>query len=253
MIDAAPRRAGRVARDGAGAARRALHGVRPGLRLAGSDDPLLDLLAGDAERVGPRGSFGGLAALWQRRVHAAAVHLRHRDGRYNDPFAAQILVDRRPLVVHLWRREQGIIVPPGNPAGIAGAADLPGRPVALRPAGTGTRVLVERLVRAAGGDPATLRGPELPTHLEAALAVAAGVADSTVGLRAAAETVGLDFIPLAWEPYELVLAEDDLGAAAGLLAALDGATAMAGFDLSDAGAVRRPGRRPARGVRSLEE
>ena len=126
--------------------------------------------------------------------------------------------------------------------------------MALRPAGTGTRVLLERLLREArAGTPPPCAVPSCPTHLEAALAVAAGVADAAVGLRAAAETVGLDFIPLAWEPYELVLAEDDLGAAADLLAALDGAPAMAGFDLSDAGAVRRPGRRPARGVRSLEE
>ena len=240
VIDAAPRRAGRVARDGVAAARRALHGVRPGLRLAGSDDPLLDLLAGDAERVGARGSFGGLAALWQRRADAATVHLRHRDGRYNDPFAARILGDRRPLVVHLWRREQGILVPRGNPAGITGVADLPGRPVALRPAGTGTRVLLERALRDAGEDPASLRGPELPTHLEAALAVAAGVADAAVGLRAAAATVELDFLPLAWEPFELVLAEDDLGAAGDLLAALADAPPMPGFDLSAAGAVRRP-------------
>jgi DNA-binding transcriptional MocR family regulator len=80
VIDGAPRRAARVTRDGATNARRALHGGTR-LRLAGSDDPLLDRIAGDAERIGARGSLGGLAALWQRRADAATLHQRHRDGR----------------------------------------------------------------------------------------------------------------------------------------------------------------------------
>ena len=158
MIELAPRRAARVARDGAILARRALHGGRA-LRLAGSDDPLLDLIATGADRVGAPGSFGGLTALWQQRADAATLHLRHRDGGYNAPFAARILDGRRPILVHLWRREQGIILPRGNPDGIATVADLLGRTVALRASGTGTRVLLERLLRDAGADPAALRGP----------------------------------------------------------------------------------------------
>jgi molybdate-binding protein len=240
VIVSAPRRAARVAPDGAAVARRALFGERPALRLAGSDDPLLDLLASGVERVGARGSFGGLAALWQRRADAATLHLRHRDGRYNDSFAARILADRRPMLVHLWRREQGILVPFGNPAGITGVGDLPGRPIALRPAGTGTRVLLERLLREAGTDPTGLHGPELPTHLEAALAVAAGIADAAVGLRAAAAAVDLDFIPLAWEPFELAVAEDNLDVAEELISATTHAPPMAGYDFAGAGAIRRP-------------
>ena len=240
VIVSTPRRAARVAPDGPAAARRALFGARPALRLAGSDDPLLDLLPVRVDRVGARGSFGGLAALWQRRADAAAVHLRHRDGRYNEPFAASVLKDRRPLLVHLWRREQGILVPSGNPVGITGISDLPGRPLALRAPGTGTRALLERLLREAGADPAGLYGPELPTHLEAALAVAAGVADAAIGLRASADAVQLDFVPLAWEPFELVIAEDDLDAAGDLVRALADAPAITGFDLSAAGAIRRP-------------
>ena len=83
VIELAPRRAARVSRDGAMLARRALHGGRA-LRLAGSDDPLLDRIAGGADRVGAPGSFGGLTALWQQRADAATLHLRHRDGGYND-------------------------------------------------------------------------------------------------------------------------------------------------------------------------
>jgi molybdate-binding protein len=100
-------------------------------------------------------------------------------------------------------------------------------------------VLLERLMREAGEDPGALRGPEVPTHLEAAIAVAAGLADAAVGLRAAAATAGLDFIPLAWEPFELALPEDAMGAAAELLATLGAAASLPGFDLADAGSVRR--------------
>ena len=239
VVELAPRRAATVARDGAARARRALHGARE-LRLAGSDDPLLDRIAGGTDRVGAPGSFGGLTALWQERADAATVHLRHRDGSYNAPFAARILAGRKPVLVHLWRREQGIIVPAGNPLGIRAVRDLAGRTVALRGTGTGTRVLLERLMREAGADPATLHGPEAPTHLEAAVSVAAGLADAAVGLRAAAETLELDFVPLVWEPFELALPEDALGAAGDLLTALGAAPAMPGFDLADAGAVTRP-------------
>jgi molybdate-binding protein len=238
VVNMAPRRAARVAADGAVQARRALHGGRR-LRLAGSDDPLLDRLAGATDRVGAPGSFGGLTALWQGRADGATLHLRHRDGGYNAPFAARILDGRRPVLVHLWRREQGIIVPAGNPAGIAGVADLPGLTVALRGTGTGTRVLLERLMREAGEDPGTLRGPEVPTHLEAAISVAAGLADAAVGLRATAAIAGLEFIALAWEPFELALPEDAMGAAAELLATLGAAEGLPGFDLADAGSVRR--------------
>jgi len=239
VIVLAPRRAARVAQDGAVHAGRALHGGRA-LRLAGSDDPLLDRIATGTDRVGAPGSFGGLSALWQQRADAATLHLRHRDGNYNAPFAARILRDRRPVLVHFWRREQGIIVPRDNPDAIATVEHLLGRTVALRASGTGTRVLLERLVREAGADPATLRGPEAPTHLQAAMAVAAGLADAAIGLRAAAATLELDFVPLAWEPFELAVPEASLGAAADLLSALEAAPTMPGFDLADSGTMRRP-------------
>ena len=239
VIEIAPRRAARVARDGAILAHRALHGGRA-LRLAGSDDPLLDLIATGADRVGAPGSSGGLTALGQQRADAATLHLRHRDGDYNGPFAARILDGRQPIIVHLWHREQGIILPHGNPDAIQTVEDLLGHAVALRASGTGTRVLLERLLREAGADPAALHGPHAQTHLEAAVAVASGLADAAVGLRAAADLLELDFVPLLWEPFELALPEAALGAAADLLSALDSTPAMPGFDLADSGTTRRP-------------
>ena len=95
------------------------------------------------------------------------------------------------------------------------------------------------IVAPSGDHDGALRGPEVATHLEAAISVAAGLADAAVGLRAAAETIDLDFVPLAWEPFDLALPEEALGAADELLSALGSAPAMPGFDLADAGAVTR--------------
>lgn len=259
VIETSPRRAARVAAAGPARARRRSRGGQP-LVLAGSDDPLLDLLlaaaSDEVERLGARGSGAGLAALWRGSVDAATLHLVDRDGEYNAPYAARVLSGRAPRLVRLWRREQGLVVPPGNPAGLGTAADLARvggarrsalLVIALRGAGTGTRLLTERLVREGGADPAHLRGPELDSHLDVALAVASGLADAGVAVRSAAAALGLDFVPLAWEPFDLALPAEALPRAEPLLAALTApevtgrAGELGGYDLEGSGAVVAPG------------
>jgi molybdate-binding protein len=228
------------------AARRFLHGERV-FRLAGSDDPALDVVLrglGRAIRpVGTEGSFGGLQAVRQGRADGAAVHLLHHSGRYNAPFARGLLRGLRPHLIHLWRREQGLLVPPGNPRGLTSAADLAGLRVAKRRFGTGTRVLLDRLLREAGHDPDAVAGPETGSHLETALAVASGVVDAGLGVRSAARDLDLDFVPLVSEEYDVVLSGAALDAAAPLVAALQdpatrsAVTALGGYDASQAGKV----------------
>jgi molybdate-binding protein len=247
VIVTQPRRAPRIAPQGELAARRLL---REGaiFRLAGSDDPALALLlsgVGEAiARVGARASFAGLQALWEQSADGAALHLWHRSGAYNEPYARHLSRSRRPLLVHLWRREQGLIVPPGNPRQIAAANDLRALRVARRPVGTGTRALLDRLIQREGRDPDGLPGPTVRTHLDVAIAVASGQADAGLGLRGPAEGLGLEFVPLAWEPFEIATGEEQLGGLEPLLAMLrDPARAAAiaalgGYDLGDAGTVR---------------
>lgn len=250
VITQADRRRARIAPDGALAAARLLstHGV---FRLAGSDDPALQVLLG---RIRPavlpvrtRGSFRGLCALSRDDADGAAIHLRHHTGSYNAPFARALLRGRRPHLLHLWRREQGLIVPPGNPRGLAGVADLAGVRMARREAGSGTRVLLDQSLGAAGLDPEAVAGPVFHSHREVALAVAAGVADAGLGVRAAANDLDLAFVPLAWEPYELVLPGDALGAAEPLISALRDPALRAvirdagGYDLTDSGTLRTVG------------
>jgi molybdate-binding protein len=246
VIVTADRRRTRVATGGAVAARRFLHAERV-FRLAGSDDPALDVvrrrLGSALQPVASEGSFGGLRAVRQGLADGAAVHLLHHSGRYNAPFARGLLRGLRPHLIHLWRRDQGLLVPPGNPRGLGSSADLAGLRVAKRRPGTGTRVLLDRLLIEAGHDPDALRGPETGSHLETALSVASGVVDAGLGVRSVARDLELDFVPLVSEEYDVVLPGAALDAAAPLVAALHdpairaAVTGLGGYDASSAGQV----------------
>ena len=246
VIDVADRRRSRVAAGGDVAARRMLGG-HPVLRLAGSDDPGLDIVlrqtGASVVTVGARGSFHGLTRIWRGTADAAAIHLRHRSGGHNTPFARTLLRGRRPAIIHLWRREQGLLTPAGNPDHITAPGDVRALRVARRQFGTGTRVLLDRLLSDAGILPASVTGPEAASHLEVAMSVASGQADTGLGVRAAATALDLGFIPVAWEDFDIVLSADVLPAAEPLIAAVrdpdarSSVSALGGYDLSRAGSV----------------
>jgi putative molybdopterin biosynthesis protein len=246
VIEVADRRRSRVATGGDIAAGRML-GNNPDLRLAGSDDPGLDIVlrhtAAYVVPVGARGSFQGLTRLWRGTADAAAIHLRHRSGGHNSPFARTLLRGRRPAIIHLWRREQGWLTPAGNPDHITDPGDLRALRIAQRPFGTGTRVLMDRLLTQAGIAPASVAGPEAASHLEVAMSVASGQADTGLGVRAAATALDLGFVSAAWEDFDIVLSGDTLPSAEPLIAALrtpavqSSIDALGGYDLSQAGSV----------------
>jgi putative molybdopterin biosynthesis protein len=154
-----------------------------------------------------------------------------------------VLTDRDPVLVHLWRREQGLVVPAGNPRGLERIADLPYVRVARRQTGTGTRTLLDRLLLEDGADPDAVSGPTVDLHLDVALAVATGDADAGLGLRSAASPLGLDFVPLVWEPFQVASAREESGGLRPLLEALDHPAiaaridGLAGYDLADAGEI----------------
>jgi molybdate-binding protein len=241
------RRRARVAPDAYLAAMRLQQGERI-FRLAGSDDPALQRVlerAGRTVSLTTCGSFGGLRALAAGDADGAAVHLRHHSGSYNAPFAEALLAGRDPHLLRLWRRQQGLIVAPGNPLQINDPADLPEWRVAKREPGAGTRVLLDQLVTGAGAQPDAVRGPEFTSHVEIALAVAAGIADVGLALSVAAVRLGLDFVPLVWEHFDVVLPGDALGAAEPLIAATRDRNVRAamselpGYDLAEIGHLIR--------------
>jgi len=169
-----------------------------------SSDPTLSLVSTNV------GSLGGLVALRDGLCHLAGSHLLHpATGEYTLPYLDEMMGDRDLAVVRLVHRDQGLIIPSGNPRGVTGIADLASGELSYvnRQRGAGTRMLLDQELRRLGIDPVTVHGYEReePTHLAVAAAIAAGRADCGLGILAAARAFGLDFVPMVQEPYDLVV------------------------------------------------
>jgi molybdate transport repressor ModE-like protein len=182
----------------------------PTLHMAASHDLALAALRDAWSKSGAlrldletHGSVESLSALRRGEVDIAGFHVAV------DGLGAEELLrgldPRRDVLVRFARRRQGLIVPRGNPRRIRALADVARRRLRFvnRQRGSGTRVLVDQLLRAQGIDAAGLRGyaTEEFTHLAVAATVAAGKADAGFGLEAAARQFGLGFVPIAAERY----------------------------------------------------
>jgi putative molybdopterin biosynthesis protein len=106
-------------------------------------------------------------------------------------------------------REQGLLVPHGNPKGIQSLNDLNNPEIQFvnRQRGAGTRVLLDYHLGLLGISKEDITGyaQEEFTHLSIAAAVASGRADCGLGIAAAAHALNLGFIPLFKERYDLVV------------------------------------------------
>ncbi|MGH3432268.1 MAG: substrate-binding domain-containing protein, partial [Thermocrispum sp.] len=184
----------------------------------GSHDLVIDLAATTLRSADPTltlvstnvGSLGGLVALRDGLCHLAGSHLLHpATGEYTLPYLDEMMGDRKLAVVRLVHRDQGLLVPPGNPRGIIGLQDLADGDLSYvnRQRGAGTRVLLDQELRRLEIDPSQVAGyaREEPTHHAVAAAIAAGRADCGLGILAAARAFGLGFVPVAQEPYDLVV------------------------------------------------
>jgi excisionase family DNA binding protein len=193
------------------------HGL---LILAGSNDPLLERTISlfnnqDADQVavfGNLGSMGGLSALRQGRCHMAACHLlQDNEQEYNFDYAVREF-EQMPVVVNFCRREQGILLPPGNPKGITAAKDLAGKGIRIvnRSLSTGTRLLFDRELKKAGVKAEKIAGyeNEVPRHLDVGLEILTGRADAGPAIRPVASLLGLDFLPIRWERYDFLISKE---------------------------------------------
>lgn len=192
--------------------------IRGALLAIGSHDNTLDLLDSFLRKKHPRysltsahvGSMGGLTALKEGRCHLAGSHLLDEEtGVYNQAAIASHLSGIPVTLMRLVDREQGLIVPSGNPRGIASIDDLARDGVTFinRQRGSGTRVLLDYELKKRGIAPARIAGYENEeyTHMNVAAAVLSGRAAAGLGVRAAANALGLDFIPVGIEEYDLVI------------------------------------------------
>ncbi|MDI3533811.1 MAG: molybdopterin molybdotransferase [Thermosediminibacterales bacterium] len=184
----------------------------------GSHDIALDLLASLLKEKYPQlnlssahvGSMGGLMALKRGEAHMAGIHLLDEaTGEYNISYLERYLPDKEIVLVNLTHRLQGIMVKKGNPKRIKGLEDLVREDVVFinRQRGAGTRMLLDFKLRQMKISPDRIQGYEREeyTHMSVAAAVAGGSADAGLGILTAARSLGLDFIPIATERYDLAI------------------------------------------------
>lgn len=186
--------------------------------IIGSHDISIDILSNEIRKRGYKiriasgnvGSLGGLIALRKGSCHIAGAHLLDIEtGQYNIPYIKRYLKGMKVSLVHLAMREQGLIVQRGNPKKIKGIKDLIREDVKFvnRQRGSGTRILLDYELNRVGIQKEQVSGYNIEeyTHMAVAVDVKSGVADCAMGIYASAKALGLDFIPVAQEQYDLVI------------------------------------------------
>ena len=186
--------------------------------VAGSNDIALELLVKNASLLHPQytfsissiGSLAGLIALQNGGCHIAATHLLDQEtGEYNSSFIKKHFPEMKITLLNVAHREQGLIVRKGNPLGLKTIKSLATKKANIinRQEGSGTRVLLDYRLKENSIDPETIQGYNriAYTHMEVALDVFSGSADAGIGIMAAARMLGLDFIPMAKERFDLAL------------------------------------------------
>ena len=195
----------------------------------GSHDLSISVLEDQLKRRDPRlkiatanvGSLGGLHSIRRGETHMAGTHLLDpATGAYNIPDIERVIPGLPSVLVHCVKRRQGLLVPRGNPRGLSGVADLgkQGLRFVNRQPGSGTRVLLDFKLAELGVNTGAIQGyqHEEFTHMAVAVAVASGLADTGLGILSAADALGLDFVPVGDEQYDLLMLrsfyESDAGA-----------------------------------------
>ena len=224
--------------------------------IAGSHDPLLEWAmreSGCGLATLAVGSEAGLDRFIAGEAIAAAMHLHALEDPQADANVAA-LAGRNDMqdavLVAFCRREQGFLLAPGNPLNIRLIDDVIAKRarIAMRPAGAGAQLLLLSLLHRAKAtlDQLTVVSPVCPTGPDIAQAIRAGRADTGIATRSVANSAGLDFVPIVWEPFDLLMRQRDYfrPAMQALIRFLRTdemivrAQEMGGFDLGEAGKVR---------------
>ncbi len=208
-------------------ARRNLKGglnTREGILIViGSNDFVWEILSSELIKtpyhlVTPYASVGsteGLVALGNRIAHIAGIHLFDPETQqYNIPFLSRYLPGAEVSVINLFYRNQGLIFSKSNPKQIGGITDLARDDVRIinRQEGSGTRVLLDHILKTNNLAPEAIRGYSnaVNTHLEVAMSIKSGAADTGLGIEAAAKALDLGFLPLKSEQYDIVILKEYL-------------------------------------------
>lgn len=201
------------AMDGAGAVQARTSGNSPPPTLAGSHDPLLEWAIRESEcglAMMTGGSLDGIERLADGQAMVAGTHVLDPESNdYNVALARRRLGDRGLVVVEWAWRQQGLVVAAGNPLGIQTVADLTrvGARLIRRQAEAGSYILLAHLLAKASISPAalTVTPQRARSELDVALAIREGKADVGLAVAAVAAQLGLDFVPLQRERFDLVM------------------------------------------------
>jgi len=224
--------------------------------VGGSQDDLLEWTlreSGSGLASLTEGTARGVERLQRGEVIAAAVHFHSEDVAAEDGNLAALRAMpglHDAVLVGMVRREQGLLVQPGNPKQLHSLADVlgSGAQMAVRQPGAGARMLLDMLLTRAGAAPRDLRRLEPPclTGPDLAAAIRAGRADCGIATRAAATSAGLDFVPLLWENFDLLMRQrsyfrPQVQALIGFLGdrrLKQRAAELSGYDATPAGQIR---------------
>jgi len=200
-------------------ARKASAEERGFLLAAGSDDPSLGILHDLYEAQTQPASFfmttvgstGGLAAIRSGGADFATAHLLE-PARANSNETAFRLFPADAVIVELFYRELGLLVPPGNPKGIKSIRDLarPKLRIINRQPGSGTRIYLDQELARARLSGKKISGYDtvVSTHLEVGLWVLRGGADVGLATRTTAQLLGLGFVLLTRERFDMLIRKD---------------------------------------------
>jgi excisionase family DNA binding protein len=206
------------AKTGLKQARQKSRRMEGALLASGSNDPILDMVQTYMKKSYPEfyifsantGSMDGLKALNMGYTDIAWSHLFDpKSGEYNIPFLSTYLPDVKPVVVNLFGRDLGFVSAPKNPFDIRGFEDLVQKKVRLinRQKGSGTRVLLDHHLRKLKIPPSRINGyeKEVFTHFEVGLSILAKEADVGIATSAVSKLLGLPFIPITRESFDMIL------------------------------------------------
>ena len=159
------------------------------------------------------GSMAGLMALSRGETVIAPTHLLDEEtGEYNVSYIKKIFPGEEMALIKGVDRIQGIMVKKGNPLGITGVKDLTRVRYVNRQRGAGTRVLLDYKLKQAGIKPDMINGydKEAATHIAVAALVASEEIDAGMGIKPAADAMGLDFIEVGTEEYDFAIRAENL-------------------------------------------
>jgi putative molybdopterin biosynthesis protein len=224
------------------------------LLAAGSDDPALAILLeiyGARETTAPLfmatvGSGAGLDSLRSGVADFATAHL------LEPARLARDLLPSATVVVGLFYRELGWVVPQGNPKGVASVRDLARAKLRLinRQSGSGTRAYLDQQLARVRMNGKKISGYDetVSTHLEVGLRVLSGRCDVGLATRTTAQLLGLDFVPLTRERFDMVVPRDrfftkGMQSVLGIVGSRDfrdRVDALGGYDVAVSGRIVSP-------------